>query len=447
MASVNNDIEKYLRGELTPSEMHALEQKALQDPFLAEALEGAEQAGIENFIQDTHLLKKSIHDKAKKRKPLAKTITLNGWGMYAGIAAGLLLLVVSTYIIFISIPARNAAREQAMQDSAPAVVDSASTNQSNNDSLLALSEAPVEEQVESRVEERESKPTTPESSAHVPATAGGISTAPSAVEESEPTVPSPSGSLERADLESKEEQPATSETPRREKAEERLGPIADAITLEDESAKKSSRSAVPQMQSSFQPQIVKGRITDGNEPIPGANVIIKGTSIGTVADVNGEFQIPVNDNQATLLVNFIGYGQQEVPVTGSEKLDIQLTPDAMALSEVVVVGYGETKKDGPVFTIAEPVGGFFEFKKYLNQQLQYPKDALENKIEGRVTVQFFVQPDGSLTDFKVIRGIGYGCDEELIRLIKEGPHWKPSIQDDKRVREKVRIRQKFSLPE
>ena len=54
MRNRKSDIEKYLRGELSPAEMHALEKEALKDPFLAEALEGVEQTGADNFLYDLH---------------------------------------------------------------------------------------------------------------------------------------------------------------------------------------------------------------------------------------------------------------------------------------------------------------------------------------------------------------------------------------------------------
>lgn len=447
MASVNNDIEKYLKGELTPAEMHALEQKAMHDPFLAEAMEGAEHLGAEDFADDISYLKQSIHEKTRKPKGRTKTITLNGFAMYAGIAAGLLLLFVSTYVIFISIPKRNA-RETAMQKETTVVIDSTVQQAASTDSLIALNETKGEEPTQEKNEESkplDRKAEKPETQNNV----GAIADAPVEDRDTNDKETEQSLALEqRHDFEVEDQLPA--EVEETVDADEKIaddvrGPVASQV-LPREEAKKSASRSVPQFQSSLEPKIVRGRVTDGNDPIPGANIVIKGTTIGTVADVNGNFEIPVHDDQSTILVNFIGYAQEEVKAEQGEVLNVQLSPDMMALNEVVVVGYGEPTNRKPVFSIAEPVGGFSDFKKYLNEQLNYPEQALKNEIEGRVTVQFTVEADGTLSDFKVIRGIGYGCDEELIRLIKEGPRWKPSIQDDKPTRERVRVRQKFTLP-
>jgi TonB family protein len=96
--------------------------------------------------------------------------------------------------------------------------------------------------------------------------------------------------------------------------------------------------------------------------------------------------------------------------------------------------------------LAYPENGNRAFRQYLEKNIAYPEEAKARKIEGRVTVDFFVEPDGSVTGFTIIRGIGGGCDEELIRLIKEGPKWIPTKRDNTPVRDKVRVRLKFELP-
>lgn len=92
MDEYKNDIEKYLRGELTPAEMHALEMKALHDPFLADALEGAQQLNPAEFSADLNELESQINQRVRKKR-------IGEWGWLMRIAAALLLLAVSTYLI------------------------------------------------------------------------------------------------------------------------------------------------------------------------------------------------------------------------------------------------------------------------------------------------------------------------------------------------------------
>ncbi len=74
------------------------------------------------------------------------------------------------------------------------------------------------------------------------------------------------------------------------------------------------------------------------------------------------------------------------------------------------------------------------FTKYLGKNIVYPAIAKENGTQGKVILQFVVERDGSLTDIKVLRGIGDGCDEEAIRVLKKSPHWTPGIQNGRPVR-------------
>ena len=89
----------------------------------------------------------------------------------------------------------------------------------------------------------------------------------------------------------------------------------------------------------------------------------------------------------------------------------------------------EVVEDSSTFIIIEEPhqfpGGIKSFYKYINKNLKYPKKAQRKKIEGKVFVKFFVTPSGSVQNIEVIRGIGYGCDEEAVRLMQNCPKWNP----------------------
>ena len=127
-----------------------------------------------------------------------------------------------------------------------------------------------------------------------------------------------------------------------------------------------------------------------------------------------------------------------------------MSEDVSQLSEVIVVDYSENDADKEEEVIntefAAPLGGRKEYKQYLEKNLRYPELALNNKIEGRVTIQFTVETTGSLTDFKVLRSVGYGCDDEVIRLIQQGPSWSATKRGDEVRQSKVKVRMRFSLP-
>jgi TonB family protein len=224
----------------------------------------------------------------------------------------------------------------------------------------------------------------------------------------------------------------------------------EALTADDR--QKAKVSVAPMM--NHVPRSIKGKVVaaEDENPIPGVNVIVKGTNIATLTDVKGNYEITLPGPESTLTFAFIGYASEEVPAIDKSEIVVRMNEDVTALSEVVVVAYGTSANEPgsepaeTTFEMAEPVGGHRYFKKYLEEKLRYPEQAFEQNIEGRVTVQFTVEPDGILSDFRIVKGLGYGCDEELIRLIKEGPAWSPSKSNNRPVKEKVKVRLKFEKP-
>lgn len=92
-------------------------------------------------------------------------------------------------------------------------------------------------------------------------------------------------------------------------------------------------------------------------------------------------------------------------------------------------------------------GGIEKFYKFIDDNKKYPPLAKENNIQGNVFVSFIVEKDGSLTDIKIARKLGYGTDEEAVRVLKLSRRWNPGMQNGKPVRVKYNIPVKFSLPQ
>lgn len=99
-------------------------------------------------------------------------------------------------------------------------------------------------------------------------------------------------------------------------------------------------------QLSFAQRVIEGKVTAGSsaEGLPGVNVLIKGTAVGTATDVDGHYTIAIPDDNTILVFSFIGYETIERPVGSLTTLDVNLATNAQALNEVVVIGYGEKDK-------------------------------------------------------------------------------------------------------
>lgn len=90
-------------------------------------------------------------------------------------------------------------------------------------------------------------------------------------------------------------------------------------------------------------------------------------------------------------------------------------------------------------------GGMAAWAKFIQRNMRYPSLAQENEVQGKVFVSFVVEMDGSITDVKIIKGIGSGCDEEAMRVIKKSPRWKPGQQNNRMVRVRYTMPLSFQL--
>ena len=127
----------------------------------------------------------------------------------------------------------------------------------------------------------------------------------------------------------------------------------------------------------FADKTVKGKVTDtaNGQGLPGVNVVVKGTSVGTTTDERGDYSISVPDNSSTLVFSFVGYLSQEVTVGNRTTIDLGLAPDTKVLSEVVVIGYGTAKKSD----LTGAVGSVKE-----SELRERPAPSLNQQLAGRL---------------------------------------------------------------
>lgn len=105
---------------------------------------------------------------------------------------------------------------------------------------------------------------------------------------------------------------------------------------------------------------------------------------------------------------------------------------------------GETRIYSAVSDRPVPPGGMRFFMQYIHQNLRYPPEARERGISGTVYLQFIVEADGTLSELQVVRGLGAGCDEEAMRLLKSSPQWTPGKHRGREVRVRMGFPVSFS---
>jgi len=425
-----DDIKRYYNGEMTHEEEHALEKKALNDPFLAEALEGASMISSQEFSEDVAEMKKKIHQKTKKKI----------WLWPLRIAASVALLVI-TYFVITPLFERQPDQNLVLQKSENTDQKQEEFGAANDTTIQLLeeeSQATTNQMISTEEKEKSTKADTKINQQEI-ATAPPVVASPSHLNESPAEDKLSKNEVEKALLEG-DRIVASEEEVLKSKVE------AQGVRAEEKKVMSQSR-----MLANYQ-RVVQGKVVSAEDdtPIPGVNVVIKGTTTGTVTDMNGHFKLTITSTEPKLVYSFIGLQTQEVEVKDQTDLTVKLQSDVAQLSEVVVTGYSPYRTDEarePVIKLAEPAGGKRAYDRYLQNSIRYPQQALDNRVKGRVTVQFTVRSDGSLDEFNVIKGLGYGCDEEVMRLVKEGPKWSPTTEDSVPVDSEVRVRVKFALPD
>ncbi len=149
---------------------------------------------------------------------------------------------------------------------------------------------------------------------------------------------------------------------------------------------------------------VKGTIVDATGmPVIGANVMVKGTTNGTITDMDGNFSLEA-DNNAILVVSYIGFANQEIKVGNQTNLSITMKEDAEALDEVVVVGYGTQKKVNVTGAVATVTGEDLAKRPVYNVA-----SSLQGKLSGLSISQASGQPGGEAITMRV-RGMGTFSD-------------------------------------
>ena len=396
----------YIRGLRKGKEAHRLEKESMQDPFLADAMDGYNQVEGNHEQRIEKLRMQVSAHSAKKKSTYAIT-----WSIAACLIIG---FGISSYFLFL---------KKSMTDEVFIAEESVSIK-------LAEPAAPPTPAI----------PATPT----VPATPQKeIALATTKVKtDSTPISEITARQADKKDMIAKIQ--ATSQpqqgVPVMEEVSEETAALQEVVatmdTFESESDKKMKLAKV----ATILPQnnMIKGRVTDGKgEPLIGASVTYKGTNIGTITNMNGEFSLVKKDDKKRLTAEYIGYDPVEIQVDTSRTMLIAMNENKQALNEVVVVGYGAKKNkksttlgsDAKVKEQAEkeitpqPVIGKRSYQKYLKENLVCPTDEKCAQVKGKVVLTFLINKEGRPFYIKVKESLCESADKEAIRLIQEGPDW------------------------
>ncbi|WP_158233211.1 TonB-dependent receptor [Reichenbachiella sp. 5M10] len=162
---------------------------------------------------------------------------------------------------------------------------------------------------------------------------------------------------------------------------------------------------------------VSGRVVDVDtgEPLLGATVMLKGSTSGTVTDYEGNFKINVTEEGAVLVVSYIGYVKQEVPVGGRSTIEVSLVLDMEALDEVVVIGYGSVKKSDATGALA-----VIDSKEFNQGAINTPQELIAGKTAG-VTVTSNSGAPGNTSTIRIRGGSSLSASNDPLIIIDDVP--------------------------
>ena len=144
-------------------------------------------------------------------------------------------------------------------------------------------------------------------------------------------------------------------------------------------------------------------------------------------------KIPVLSDQIDIVEDDIKVDDNFMSLEDDASLGVEIMDYVEEVKEEVV------EEEAIPFQLVEEKPSFNggdanEFSKWVNSKLQYPEIAKENGVQGRVTLQFTVNPDGSVSNVKVLRGVDSSLDKEAVRVVSMSPKWKPGKQRDRAVK-------------
>lgn len=427
------DIQRYINRQMSPAEMHALEKASLDDPFLAEAMEGYFNTGITTVPSDIAALKEKLSPQPdNKVVPLYGKNDRNKKIWWSAAAVILVLLGTSATWWLLSNNAENniAQQKEKSLPQPPAQVESADkeTNAAGNadTAVLPLPKTAKSEavQLENKLQEK--------ATASAPVVSD---------EESSRIVQRDST---RFDLKDKVDGLQTDKSVSVSNADQAddIGKKQEAETLQKA---KVSAPVTPEVarkkgnaEAFLSSNIFKGKVTDEqNKPLPFANLNISNSSMNTYTDVHGNFRFMSGDAEALVNVKSVGYESTQFNVQSNiASNNIILKTDPKHLREIVIAGYGsqkkrnfakqEDKKENEVEKEddrAEPVDGWDFYDIYLYNNKRIP-DSQINSSGGYADISFYVDKYGNLFDFHIEHSACVACDKEATRLIKQGPRWK-----------------------
>lgn len=452
------DIQRYVQGKLSAREMHAMEKAALDDPFLADAIEGMQQAFAEHDESLVTGQRQELQQQFQARTaPAAKVVAFKPFRYWQAAAAAVVVIITGVWIYSLlsdsslqknSVPVIAKTEEKkAQQQESPPVLQKPKERTLITDSAPAKSVKPNINKAAASTGSYRKAPTDDQFLAQETKPA----TLPAATVQNKAILSfGKADTVKQDDVSYFGRLKETDKDAAVAKQETAAPPVASASMPELKKARKESNynnffkdreTELITIKKTDSPKktigvsndlsgVIKGQVTDQNSnPIANAYLQIPKNNNNFVTDKTGYFKIPVSDSVVDVAVNVSGYGTQNFRLENNATMNqLQLQPanGAIASNDSYKINRYKVaianKLPNYIVHDAEPAGGWVAFDQYLEKS---KKSTFNNNYSpGQVIVSFDVNKKGILSGFKIEQSLSKACDDEAIRLIMQGPGWK-----------------------
>lgn len=427
------DIDKYLKGELTARERHELEKASLDDPFLAEALEGFSTTRVD-IQADLGELAERLNKQENRGKVVPMIAAPRKGFPWLRAAAMVLLLATAGWLI----------AEFAIKDKTPGIAQTEDTNPAvtatdsvtENTTRASNSTAASDSLSSPSKEEAGNLSTTNPAIVIVPTDDRQLPQKTFATIEPSTTAPRTDQTVTNPQPENHKEEPSVQAETRDKLASQKLESDKqriDSISKQNQGIAEKKKTEEQDDLSQYRDvHVFRGQVTDShNNALPFANITNTKDNVGTYSDAKGYFTLVSTDSVLDVSVRSLGYENTRTVLSEEETTNRILLEEDRSITARVL----DTVKRNLVraragnlrFEEPEPADGWDYYDTYLVNNLNVP-DTYERKRSelsgGEVELSFEVNRQGEPINIKVEKSLCDQCDQEAIRLVKEGPKWK-----------------------
>jgi hypothetical protein len=400
------DIKKYLDGELSPIQMHEIEKAALDDEFLADAIEGyATKKNEENdlvAIQQRFTLAK------------AKVITFKPTLFYRLAAAVTIIAIAGSAIFFLS--KKHPKQNEIVQIVPPSEINSPTIKADS----LAIAEHPT---------------TTTNSTKSIEASSNTIIKDLTHQHKTESSRFSNYDSAPPVVQNKIEGELVTNEAAQAPQINQNLptNKTEPANELNKEISREESK------RDNAVTNLYFAAVTNAaGEPLPFANISVTNQNFGTYADASGKFRLLSNDSILNVSVKVAGYKIINAKLfSKTVENKIVVTEEDNFRQEIVATNSNnarsslKAKMQRDSATNIEPIDGWDKYNLYVNNNFELPDDIKTKNLHGTVEVTFDINKQGNATNIKIVNANCNNCNEAVQKLLQQGPLWKTSNNNGK----------------